>query len=85
MLLDALKIMELYAWVGIYMGAATGLVFSVQNPGRVKRLVLCDTVSSSPGAAGSPDVFEARVQTAKKEGRIDTLVEGTLEMWFRSE
>jgi 3-oxoadipate enol-lactonase len=84
-LLHALKITVLYAWVGCSMGAATGLIFSVQNPGRVRRLVLCDTISSSPAAAGSPDVFEARVQAAKKEGNLDVLVESTLDRWFSKE
>ncbi len=81
-LLDALEIKQLHAWVGISMGAATGFYFSIQNPGRVKKLVLCDTISCSPKAAGIADPFEARVQTARTEGKVDTLVDATIERWF---
>lgn len=84
-LLDTLEIKELYAFIGISMGAATGVYFSVQNPGRVKNLVLCDTIPHSAAVGGVPDVFEPRVQTAKKEGSLETLVEATLQRWFSEE
>lgn len=81
-LLDALNIQILHAWIGISMGAVAGIYFSAANPGRVNRLVICDTITSSPAAAGSPDPFEARIQATKSSGKIDQIVEGTIKRWF---
>lgn len=84
-LLGSLQIEKLYGWVGISMGAATGIYFCTHNPGRVERLVVCDTISCSPIAAGIQDPFEARVVAARKAGRIDDTVEQTLARWFSAQ
>lgn len=81
-LLDVLNIQTLHAWIGISMGAVAGIYFSTANPGRVNCLVICDTITSSPAAAESPDPFEARVQATKSSGKIDQIVEGTIKRWF---
>jgi len=81
-LLDSLKIGKLYAWIGISMGAATGIIFCTQNPGIVERLVVCDTISASPNAIGVEDAFEARVNAVRSAGKIDVTIEQTLARWF---
>jgi pimeloyl-ACP methyl ester carboxylesterase len=81
-LLDALQVRKVHAWIGISMGAATGIYFCAQNPGRVERLVICDTISCSPNAIGIPDPFEARVAAARKDGHINDIVEQTIVRWF---
>lgn len=81
-LLDILKIQKLYAWVGISMGAATGIVFCAQNPGLVERLVVCDTISCSPSALGAGDPFGPRVSAARSAGNLEATIEQTLVRWF---
>ncbi|KAL2222395.1 Alpha/Beta hydrolase protein [Thermoascus aurantiacus ATCC 26904] len=82
-LLKMLQIQKVYAWVGISMGAATGVFFVANHPGVVERLVLCDTITCAPQHAGVPDVFAARVELAKtQDDAIATLTEQTLARWF---
>ncbi|EED13567.1 conserved hypothetical protein [Talaromyces stipitatus ATCC 10500] len=74
---------ELICWIGISMGAATGVCFVTRNPGVVKRLVVADTITSSPDSAGVPDLFVGRAEIARKEeDAIENLTETTLERWF---
>lgn len=85
-LLKALKISKIYAWIGISMGAATGAIFAAQNPGVVQKLILSDTVTSSPGNAGVEDPFGPRVELAQtKPNAIEELTEGNLARWFSEE
>lgn len=84
-LLDALEIKKLFAWIGISMGAATGIYFTAHNPGRVERLVICDTISGSPNALGVQDLFGARVDAARKDASISNTVEQTIARWFSEE
>lgn len=82
-LLKQLKIDKLHAWVGVSMGAATGIYFVTQNPGIVQKLVIVDTISSSPSNAGVPDLFGPRAEIARTESdAIAKLAAGTLERWF---
>lgn len=85
-LIAALKIERIRASIGISMGAAFGVYFATQNPGLVWRLVMADTITSSPANAGTPDVFAARVELAQRESSaIATLAEQTLKRWFSAE
>jgi 3-oxoadipate enol-lactonase len=85
-LLEQLKIDKLHAWVGVSMGAATGIYFVTQNPGVVQKLVIVDTISSSPSNAGIPDLFGPRAEIARTESEaIIKLTAGTLERWFTDE
>ncbi|RYP44988.1 hypothetical protein DL768_008602 [Monosporascus sp. mg162] len=81
-LLRHLGIPKLHAWIGVSMGAATGIVFAARHPSIISRLVACDTISCSPVNAGTADVFEPRVAAARKAGSVDAIIEGTLERWF---
>lgn len=73
---------KLHAWIGVSMGAATGVYFTSRYPGIVKHLVICDTISMSPVNAGVTDVFAARAKAAEAEGHMNTIVEQTIERWF---
>ncbi|KAI1269343.1 alpha/beta-hydrolase [Xylariaceae sp. FL1019] len=81
-LLKHLQIEKLYAWIGVSMGAATGIVYAAKYPGVIERLVPCDTISSSPVNAGTDDAFGPRVAVAREAGNLDASVEGTMERWF---
>ncbi len=78
-LLAHLGIARLFAWVGVSMGAAAGVVFAARHPGAVARLVPCDTMLSSAGVA---DVFRPRVAAARAAGGLDALAAATLERWL---
>jgi pimeloyl-ACP methyl ester carboxylesterase len=85
-LLKCLGLKKIHAWIGVSMGAATGIVFVTKYPGVVSKLVVCDTISCSPvNEEGGTDVFGPRVATANKEGNMDSIVEGTLTRWFGAE
>ncbi|KAH8848163.1 hypothetical protein MCOR27_010587 [Pyricularia oryzae] len=81
-LLRHLGVERLHAWVGVSMGAATGVYFATRHPGIISRLVVCDTISASPANAGVPDAFADRVLQARTAGNVDTQVQSTLERWF---
>lgn len=81
-LLSHLGIQTLHAWIGVSMGAALSFYFVTRNPGRVKKLIVCDTISSSPRNAGADDVFAPRVKAARDAGNMDATIESTLQRWF---
>ncbi|OIW25469.1 alpha/beta-hydrolase [Coniochaeta ligniaria NRRL 30616] len=84
-LLESLDISKIHAWVGVSMGAATGVVFVTKFPGLVSRLVVCDTITCSPVNEGATDLFGPRVAAARKEGSMDSIIQGTLTRWFGDE
>ncbi|RYP12348.1 hypothetical protein DL765_007394 [Monosporascus sp. GIB2] len=81
-LLRHVGIPKLHAWIGVSMGAATGIVFAARHPNIITRLVACDTISCSPANAGTADVFGPRVDAARQAGNMDATVEATLERWL---
>ncbi|KAI0883016.1 zearalenone lactonase [Annulohypoxylon maeteangense] len=83
-LLDHLSITRLHGWVGVSMGAAIGMVFAAKYPNVVQKLIVCDTISCSPTNIGAADVFGPRVAAARDVGKMDGIVDATLERWFGS-
>lgn len=81
-LLEALEIKRVESWVGISMGASTGIYFTTKFPNTVSKLVICDTISSSPVNAGVEDLFVQRVAAAREAGNLDTTIQATMERWF---
>lgn len=67
---------------GVSMGAATLVYFVAKYPGILNKVVICDTISSSPVNAGGPDLFGQRVAAARKAGSMDEIREQTLGRWF---
>lgn len=84
-LLQSLGIQKLHGWVGVSMGAAGGIYFVTKYPNVVSKLAICDTISSSPVNAGVDDLFGPRVATARQDGHMETITQGTLERWFGKE
>ncbi|KIX07983.1 uncharacterized protein Z518_02637 [Rhinocladiella mackenziei CBS 650.93] len=86
-LLQTLGLNVVFAWIGISMGAATGVVFAASNPGVVHHLIAADTITSSPVIAGVDDPFGPWVELAKRDRSnvIKILSEKTLERWFSEE
>ncbi|PGH21551.1 hypothetical protein AJ80_03111 [Polytolypa hystricis UAMH7299] len=83
LLVMAVKLTEVHAYIGVSMGASVGLLFAAQNPGFVKKLIFCDGMRRSPLAAGKEDPFGPRIEIAKAQpDAIETLTESTLERWF---
>lgn len=81
-LLKHLGVEKLQGWIGVSMGAATGMYFSTRYPGIVKHLVICDTISMSPVNAGVTDVFAARAKAAEAEGHMNAIVDQTIGRWL---
>ena len=77
-LLGALGITETH-FVGLSMGGMIGQVYALQHPQAVKSLVLCDTTSRYPAAAGG--IWEERIRTTEAKGMAPH-VEPTLGRWF---
>lgn len=82
-LLEKLGLTKVHGWIGVSMGAATGIYFVTKYPGVVGKLAICDTISSSPVNAGTDDVFAPRVRAARDAGHMEAITQGTLERWFR--
>jgi pimeloyl-ACP methyl ester carboxylesterase len=81
-LLAHLSVARLHGWVGVSMGASTGIYFAAKYPGTVRRLVACDTVSGAPSALGAADSFAPRVRAMRDAGSLDGVLEATTERWF---
>jgi 3-oxoadipate enol-lactonase len=77
-LLDGLGIRETH-FVGLSMGGMIGQVFALKHPAMVQSLVLCDTTSRYPAAAGA--IWEDRIKTVGAKG-MEPMVQPTLERWF---
>ena len=77
-LLGALGITETH-FVGLSMGGMIGQVYALQHPQTVKSLVLCDTTSRYPAAAGG--IWEERIRTTEAKGMAPH-AEPTLGRWF---
>ena len=66
-------------WVGLSMGGMVGQGLAVRHPELIKALVLANTTSKYPPAAGA--VFEQRIG-AVRSGGMAAVVESVLERYF---
>ena len=66
-------------WVGLSMGGMVGQGLAVRHPDLIKALVLANTTSKYPPAAGA--VFEQRIGTVRSGG-MAAVVESVLERYF---
>ncbi|KAI1802629.1 zearalenone lactonase [Daldinia bambusicola] len=81
-LLASLSISRVHTWIGVSMGAATGMVFAAKYPHIIGKLVVCNTISCSPIKAGGPDIFEPMIEAARGTGSMEGTVRNILERWF---
>ncbi len=77
-LLNALGI-ERCAFVGLSMGGMIAMTHALLHPGRLERLVLCNTTSRIPPEA--QPVWQQRMDTVAAMG-MEPMVQPTLERWF---
>jgi 3-oxoadipate enol-lactonase len=75
-LLDALGIASV-SYCGLSLGGAVGMRLALDEPDRVKRLVLCSTSARFP----SPKSWQERADTVHREG-VAAIAEVVLERWF---
>ncbi|MGH6674550.1 MAG: alpha/beta fold hydrolase [Xanthobacteraceae bacterium] len=80
-LLDALRIDKAH-FAGLSMGGATALGLAERHPGRLDRVIVCDSPCQS--TAQSAQQWEERIAIAKDKG-IAVLVEPTVSRWFPPE
>ena len=78
-LIDALGVEERVHWVGLSMGGMIGQCLALNQPDRLRSLVLCDTTAIIPKE--SQPVWEERIDRAREKG-MQALVQKTLERWF---
>ncbi|KAI1480337.1 zearalenone lactonase [Daldinia eschscholtzii] len=81
-LLNHTSISRVHAWIGVSMGAATGIVFAAKYPNIIGKLVVCNTISCSPLKAGGPDIFEPMIKSARRTGSMEETAQTILERWF---
>jgi pimeloyl-ACP methyl ester carboxylesterase len=91
-LLDALRIPQAAAVIGVSLGGATSLNVALKYPDRVKAFVACDTNAAAP--PGNPKAWGERIEMAEKEGKVtesgetivgEELAEITVRRWFVKE
>jgi 3-oxoadipate enol-lactonase len=75
-LLDALGI-QTASFCGISMGGSVGLWLGVHAPGRLRKLVLCNTAAK----IGEPKAWTTRIEAVLANG-LAPIVPGQLERWF---
>lgn len=80
--LDALRIPQLHTLIGVSMGGATSLRFTLKYPGRLAKLIACDFNASS--TAANSQAWKDRVAMAEQDsGRgIHALADRTVARWF---
>jgi 3-oxoadipate enol-lactonase len=80
-LLDALAIATVH-FVGLSMGGMIAQGFALSHPGRLDRLVLCDTSAFMPPEA--QPIIQDRIDAARREG-LAALIDSTLARWFTAD
>src|SRR5262249_37274405 len=77
-LMDALGIAKAH-FAGLSMGGATALGLAETHPGRLDKVIVCDSPCQSTPA--SAQQWEERIAIAQKQG-MEPLVEPTVRRWF---
>ena len=77
-LVDALSI-DVVHWVGLSLGGMVGQYLALNQPHRLRGLVLCDTAAIMPKEGQA--MRQERIETARNKG-MQALLQPTLERWF---
>lgn len=75
-LLDALKIGRVH-FCGLSMGGMIGMWLGIHAPGRLNKLVLCNTGAK----IGTQEIWKSRIETVQKGG-MKSIALGVTERWF---
>lgn len=81
-LLAALRVFKLHALVGVSLGGATTLNFSLRYPEKVDKFIACDLNIASTEANIS--AWKSRIAVARKSDGMRTLAQMTVDRWFAS-
>jgi 3-oxoadipate enol-lactonase len=77
--LDALSIARVH-FIGLSIGGMLGQAFALEHGGRLASAMWCDTLPSTP--AGTPEVWQQRVDTVRKANSLAPLADATIERWL---
>jgi 3-oxoadipate enol-lactonase len=75
-LLDKLKIGRVH-FCGLSMGGMIGMWLGIHAPGRLNKLVLCNTGAK----IGTPEIWKSRIETVQRGG-MKSIATGVTERWF---
>ena len=75
-LIDRLGL-ERVRFMGLSLGGMVGMWLAIHAPGRVERLILCNTSAY----IGQPEVWNPRIETVRRSG-MKAIVPGVVERWF---
>jgi 3-oxoadipate enol-lactonase len=78
-LLDSLRLDRVH-FCGLSMGGMIGMWLGIHAPGRLHRLVLCNTAAR----IGSKEMWNARIATVRKDG-MKSVAAAVIERWFTPE
>jgi 3-oxoadipate enol-lactonase len=78
-MLDALRLDRVH-FCGLSMGGMIGAWLGIHAPGRLHRLVLCNTAAR----IGAREVWNARIATVRKDG-MKSVAAAVVERWFTPE
>jgi len=79
-LLDALRL-DRVNFCGLSMGGMIGMWLGIYAPGRVHRLVLCNTAA----LIGTKEIWNARIATTRKDNGMKSVAAAVIERWFTPE
>lgn len=78
-LLDILKLERIH-FCGLSMGGMVGMWLGINTPGRLNRLVLCNTAAR----IGTKEMWNARIATVRNQG-MKVVAAAVIERWFTPE
>jgi len=82
--LDFFKIHSVDAVIGVSQGGASALSFSIQYPGRARKIIACDTQAKTPES--NKQAWDDRIKLAKgSDDGMERLAIVTAQRWFPSE
>jgi 3-oxoadipate enol-lactonase len=77
--LEALGIRQVH-YIGLSIGGMIGQAFALGHAGRIKSLMLCDTMPQTP--PGAKELWAPRIDAVRKANSLAPLAEPTMERWF---
>jgi 3-oxoadipate enol-lactonase len=77
--LDGLSIQRVH-FVGLSIGGMLGQAFALEHGNRLLSAMWCDTLPATP--AGSPEVWQQRVDTVRSANSLRPLADPTIERWL---
>lgn len=67
-------------YVGLSIGGMIGQAIAINQPGKFRSMMLCDTLPAAPADANA--VWLTRTTEVKKKGSLAGIADGTMERWL---